>query len=435
MAVNSSLAVVTMRRTFVFAVLLLWITALSAQEARYPFNPATQQHLRSAYFHHYDLEQGGWLERGGKNLPIPSIAYALSHSPQDIRFNFIATQVLTAATALQDPQSGHWVSRSLTPDWQTRDPQTAGLLATAQALWLYATASRWAPQTYPHILAKTKAYLLSLRAESGAFSLPDTAPRALDTATAARALLALYALDGDTHLLALAEQSIRWAMAQHRLPSGGFSHPETGQLELDDTQAMALALFELHLATGLPNWLAEAEQTLNQVGEHLRDLRGGFIAAPESELRPWQGNLGIAQTASQLYHATHNMRYWALAEHALKFLAADFDPATCPSTRQNDLLYADHLLQQVPPRYLIIGHRDDPAALRLYQAALKLPLLHRRLEWWDRRETAATPDLNLPVLDHAAAYQCSPDCTPPLIQPGALTVALTPLPVTPAQQP
>ncbi len=427
MAQHSFLATVTMHRIASLTALFLWMTALAAQEAPvpYPFVPTTQQQLQHSYFRNYDLEYGGWPDYGGKRLRWPSLAYALNHSPQDHRLSFMASQTLQAARALQDAQ-GTWVSRSNSADWQTRDLRTANLRATTEALQIYAVASRWFPGAYTELLASTKTHLLGLREESGAFrTAADTPPRARDTAQAVQALLALYLLDDSPDLRTQAEQSLRWAMSQYRMPEGGFRHPETDQLELEDTQAMAQALFDLHLATGLPAWLAEAEQALNQVGEQLRDLRGGFVAAADSELRPWQANVGVAQVAAQLYHATHNMRYRSLAEHALRFLAADFDPATCPGNRQHDLLYLDELLQQNPPRYIIVGHRDDPAALRLYQAALRLPLLHRRLEWWDRRETASAPDLALPVLDHAAAYRCAPECSPPLTQPELL------LPATP----
>jgi uncharacterized protein YyaL (SSP411 family) len=330
---------------------------------------------------------------------------------------------------------------------------------------VYATAvTLWQRAADRAALEKTRAYLLSLRTANGAFSAqppaapvpgstpttpadaaapapgnapvvaqPDTTARARDAGWAASALLALYALDGDANTLAQAERAVTWANAERRLATGGFGDTDaTGPLTLSDTQAVAQAMFDLYLATGTRHWLDDAEQALNQIGEHLRDLRGGFVVTLDDESRPWNANRDVAQLAAQLYQANHNMRYQALAEHALRFLFAEFDPARCPADRLGALLLADTELSQAPPRITVIGYRDDPAAQNLYRAALRLPLVRRQLEWWDRREPTPNPAREFPVLDYAAAYLCNPGCSIPLTTPEALA---NPPPAAPQVKP
>ncbi len=431
----------------------------------YPLTPAAHTALVAHYFRSYDLQLAGWLDAaGGKRLAAGSLRYALSQAAQDARFTFIAQQTLTAALALQDPQTGAWAESTQHADWH----QPMGghdLAGAAAAIRVYATAvTLWQRAADRAALEKTRAYLLSLRTANGAFSAqppaapvpgstpttpadaaapapgnapvvaqPDTTARARDAGWAASALLALYALDGDANTLAQAERAVTWANAERRLATGGFGDTDaTGPLTLSDTQAVAQAMFDLYLATGTRHWLDDAEQALNQIGEHLRDLRGGFVVTLDDESRPWNANRDVAQLAAQLYQANHNMRYQALAEHALRFLFAEFDPARCPADRLGALLLADTELSQAPPRITVIGYRDDPAAQNLYRAALRLPLVRRQLEWWDRREPTPNPAREFPVLDYAAAYLCNPGCSIPLTTPEALA---NPPPAAPQVKP
>jgi uncharacterized protein len=51
---------------------------------------------------------------------------------------------------------------------------------------------------------------------------------------------------------------------------------------------------------------------------------------------------------------------------------------------------------------------DDPGAQSLFQTALRVPGVYRRIEWWDRREgPLQSPDVQYPELPKAAAFVCT----------------------------
>jgi len=86
-------------------------------------------------------------------------------------------------------------------------------------------------------------------------------------------------------------------------------------------------------------------------------------------------------------------------------------------------LLVDYELSRPPLHLTIVGHKDDPAAQALFQAALRYPTGYKRLEWWDTREgRLPNPDVKYPELPKAAAFICtSRTCSPPIFQPDQLS--------------
>ncbi len=65
---------------------------------------------------------------------------------------------------------------------------------------------------------------------------------------------------------------------------------------------------------------------------------------------------------------------------------------------------------------MIVGHKDDPAAQKLFEAALQYPSEYKRLEWRDLREgRLPNPDVQYPELARPAVFICtSHSCSAPL---------------------
>jgi hypothetical protein len=63
-----------------------------------------------------------------------------------------------------------------------------------------------------------------------------------------------------------------------------------------------------------------------------------------------------------------------------------------------------------------VGRKDDPAAQRLFAAAIRGSRTYKRIEWLDEREGALpNPDVEYPTLKNAAAFFCSDQaCSSPV---------------------
>jgi len=74
----------------------------------------------------------------------------------------------------------------------------------------------------------------------------------------------------------------------------------------------------------------------------------------------------------------------------------------------------------------IVGHKDDAGAQSLHAAALRYPVIYRRIDWWDKREGAMpNPDVRYPELARAAAFICSGSaCSQPVFSALELQQAL-----------
>ena len=70
----------------------------------------------------------------------------------------------------------------------------------------------------------------------------------------------------------------------------------------------------------------------------------------------------------------------------------------------------------------VIGPKGDPAARALHHAALRVPGVYRRVEWWNRAEgPLPNADVAYPALDSPAAFFCAQGrCSLPVFTPGDL---------------
>jgi uncharacterized protein YyaL (SSP411 family) len=125
----------------------------------------------------------------------------------------------------------------------------------------------------------------------------------------------------------------------------------------------------------------------------------------------------MVRFANLLARHTANARYRSSAEYAMRFLATE-EVASSRFTHPG-ILHAAGELGSEPLHVTVVGAKDDPQALALYQAVASYPSVYRRLEWWDKREgKMPNPDVQYPSLPRAAAFVCTANaCSLPIYRP------------------
>jgi uncharacterized protein YyaL (SSP411 family) len=439
--------------------------------ASFTLSPAQRATLLSRREEIYDTKYGGWGEIH-KFIDSEDLEYAIARGlAGDTAEKARAELTLDNALRLLDPVWGGFYQYSVSRDW--RSPHYEKIMQVqADAIRAYAlAASAWSDKpAYLEAARKTAEYLNHwLMSPQGCFyasqdadvsqqflgeqfyALDDAARRAQPALPrvddhcyasangwAIRALAALYAATGEQTYLRQAERSALWVMANRALAHGGFRHEasDQGGPFLADTLAMGRAFVALYAATGERAWLARAQHAARFIEHNFASsAAAGFItAAPsgqtpagESPFVPYvdiNENIELARFANLLSHYTADVRDRAIAERAMRYAAAPQIIAT--RYFLTGLLLADDELASEPVHLTVVGAKDDPAALKLYLAALAYPAVYKETEWWDQRE-GPLPDsqVNYPPSDKAAAFVCARNtCSLPLHQPEKLRSAV-----------
>ena len=86
------------------------------------------------------------------------------------------------------------------------------------------------------------------------------------------------------------------------------------------------------------------------------------------------------------------------------------------------LLLSEEEARTEPVHVMILGRKDDLVAQAMFAAALKIPVQHKLVEWWDRRAGPAPRGEDIfPELEQAAAFLCANGaCSSPLMSVTAL---------------
>jgi uncharacterized protein YyaL (SSP411 family) len=249
-------------------------------------------------------------------------------------------------------------------------------------------------------------------------------------------LATLYMATGERATLDDAIRAARWVLAHRALPGGGFRHGSSvaagvgssaaSRPYLGDTIAMARAFLTLYGVTGDREWLAHAQHAVDFIAKNFRDANGaGFLTATVPADRAYSPrpqrdeNVMVARTANLLFHYKGNAEYERLAKDAMRYLSAKPVVDRFPAS---SALLADLEIGSEPLHLTVVGHKDDPTAQNLFQAALRYPSSYKRIEWWDVREgRLPNPDVQYPELKQAAAFICtSRTCSPPISDPNKL---------------
>jgi uncharacterized protein YyaL (SSP411 family) len=429
-----------------------------------PANPllsgALRQQLTKSFLNGYDNAHGSW-GTDQKLLDWDSVEYSLdlARLNRDAQAEHMARQTLTEQLHLLDPAWGGVYQYSTDGDWNS--PHFEKIMQMqAENLRIYSLAyAQFGDPAYLHAAQEIRRYLKTfLSSPQGAFytsqdadlidgkhsaeyfALNDAARRkrgvprvdkhiyARENGWAIAGLVALYDATGDAATLADATRAAQWILANRALPGGGFRHGEKDAAGpyLGDTIAMERAFVALYGATGDRQWLAHAESAMHFIDANFRDAKGaGFLTTkiptdhayvPHAQR---DENVMVARTAILLFHFTGDAHDDELAKQAMRYLAAVPVVERLPAA---SALLADLELSRSPLHLTIVGHKNDPAAQSLFQAALRYPASYKRLEWWDAAEgKLPNPDVQYPELNRAAAFICTNRaCSPPIFNPADL---------------
>ena len=394
----------------------------------------------------YDDKLGGWGENQ-KYIDADSFDLSLTRAEAgDAVAAKRARQTLDAAAALIDPVWGGAFQYSEAGSWS--HPHFEKIMSfQSQYLRQYSQAyALWKDPKHLAAAGNVERYLTSfLLSPDGAFyvsqdadlnhdvdghtyyALPDAERRKLglpridsnlyarENGWAISGLAAYYDVTNDPKILAIAERSAKWVLANRALPDGGFRHgdKDRGGPFLGDSVAMGQAFLDLYAATGNRDWLASAAKA-GDFAATFRDEAGGFFTSKTSE-----GKAGVFAKPAKLiddqillarfmnmlnrYYGTE--AYREQAAHAMRYLSAAASDMQRPLP---GVLLADEELAVEPTHMTIVGHKDDSRAQALHAIARAVPARYKRLDWFDPREgKLPNPDVEYPDLGEPAAFACS----------------------------
>jgi len=263
----------------------------------------------------------------------------------------------------------------------------------------------------------------------------DTHIYARENGWAISAWVALYDVTGEARYLVRARRAANWLMQHRGNAEGGFRHGEEthGPAALGDTLAVGQGLLSLYVATGERARLEQAEQALRFIAKHFAVADGGYATVAlgqhasgvfKGAVRDIDENIGVARFANQLYRYGGAAAARGSARHAMRYLAS---PQIADGERlHSGILLADEELGSAPTHVTVVGHKDDTGAQSLHAAALRYPVVYRRIDWWETREGAMpNPDVRYPQLARAAAFICTGNsCSLPVFNAADLVHSL-----------
>ncbi len=391
----------------------------------------------------YDHTNHGW-GTVQKFLDWDTIEYCLTETAQGNKaFEQMAQETLAAQLNLIDPAWGGVYQYSTDGDWQ--HPHFEKIMQMqAEDLRVYAQAyALWHDEAYLQAANRIRGYLKNfLTSPDGAFYTSQDAdlipgehgggyfqlsdsdrrkqgiPR-VDTHVYSRengwginALATLYAVSGDRDCLDDAIRAANWVCDHRGLSDGGFRHDDLDAAGpyLGDTLAMGRAFLTLYACTAERAWLMRAEHAAKFISANFAGNPGYITCANNGALaaKPQlDENVGIVRLANLLWRYTGNSEYREIAERAMRFLAT-------PGATDHrgflvaGVLLADREISSPPLHITVVGRKDDATAQRLFAAAIQEPTTYKRVEWFDEREGGLpNSDVEYPTLSRAAAFLCT----------------------------
>ncbi len=235
---------------------------------------------------------------------------------------------------------------------------------------------------------------------------PDTAPDALSLQAA----------------LAAGER----LLAQHRTPTGGFTHAagDVGLLHLRDQASVGRGLLALHRVTGDARWLAHARALADFMRNELEDREhGGFFAHtrdPEAvgvfaeRRKPIEENGLAARFLIELHRQTDHLPTQPTdAATAMRALRAVSDPSQVAEQGRMLGQYALALAEATftPVDVTVVGDPGDPRTVSLHRAALRLDEPRALV-------SISAPGQRYPDIGAPAVYLCTDTaCSTPIRDP------------------
>ena len=256
----------------------------------------------------------------------------------------------------------------------------------ADNLLLYSYAySIWHKEDYGKTATNIYNYLRNFIATSEAVF--DTAAKAKTISS----LAVFYSATLNKPALEDAQNYIKTIIKDRSPTEGGFKL-------FEDSLYMSKAFLDLYMVTADKKWLERSE------------------SAATYTIKNFSGSLASARIFNLLYHYTGKNLYREQAESMLKKFRKVQEKS---EEKLTQLLMTITELNSEPLHITIVGHKDDPSALELFQSGLKYFSQYKRLEWWDKREgPMPNPDVTYPEMQKAAAFICTNKrCSLPIFEP------------------
>ena len=241
---------------------------------------------------------------------------------------------------------------------------------------------------------------------------------------AIEALATLYEYTSEDTVLQRALQAANWIMTHRSIPEGGFHHDdydETGPY-LGDSLAMGRAMLHLYRVTADEKWLSYACNAADFISQHFKHYSGGFnraidrgeVSRPAPQI---DENISFTRFANLLFHYTGQLRFRGLAKHGFRYLSKP----QIATARQEEagILLTDIELRDSPVNIVIVGEKDDPGSLVLYDTALCAFGWYKKIEWFDNNKPLPVPIKNnaswcqIPAAYVMNEFYCSGPITEP----------------------
>ncbi|MGA2551287.1 MAG: DUF255 domain-containing protein [Burkholderiaceae bacterium] len=245
---------------------------------------------------------------------------------------------------------------------------------------------------------------------------------------AIEALAAYFSASGDASALDEARGAAKWIKRNRRNHDGSYSHDAStsGGPFLGDSLAMARAFLALYAVTGDPQQLGDARLAARALTRFSAHPGSGFLPALPSATGMLRSspnideNIEVARLANLLHRYSGEPFAQQLAENALRYM--DTDRIALHFGAVPGILLANAEYQNEPLHITVVGSKNDPAARRLFNAALQVPAMYRRTEWWDPMGPPLFhTDVRFPAMGRATAFVCSErSCSLPLFDSQAL---------------
>jgi uncharacterized protein YyaL (SSP411 family) len=252
---------------------------------------------------------------------------------------------------------------------------------------------------------------------------------------AIEALCTLHAVSGDAEPLDRARAAARFVLEHRALDGGGFRHDEKDVAGpyLGDTLAIGRAFLALYAVTAEREWLVRARDCAKFIAGAFDDGTAGLRTANPAPNTPaaWAGdrqldeNIAAVRFAGLLFSYTGDAAVRVLAERAMRYVSSP-DIAEAKGFGTGGILLADRELAEDPLHVTIVGGKQDGRAAELFRVAIRHPVFHKRVEWFDPAEgPLPNADVEYPKLEGPAAFLCvNGACSAPMASADQLRAAL-----------
>ena len=282
-------------------------------------------------------------------------------------------------------------------------------------------------------------YFQKSKSERLALGLPriDKHVYSRENGLAICALTYLYRASGEKAYLDRALAAIKYVQDNRGIAGspGGFRHDQADKAGpyLSDSLAMGRAFLSLYEVTADRQWLEKAKLCAAYIDRHFQiDNQSGYVTAvlpvgsPVTVPALLDENVMLSRFANLLYQYTGKTADRDISLRALRYLSL---PDVYEQRRifVGGILLADSECHASPLHITVVGSKDDTAAAGLFKAAIQLPYLYKRVEWFDVKEgPLPNTDLQLPQLEKAAAFSCGGGrCSRPAFTPVDLIKMVT----------